>query len=458
MTSTMTLGRARDLLLGLGYVGLVVAVGVGTWLFYNQAFTDRAEVTLTTGTVGNALQKGSDVKLHGVPVGKVSSIDPQPGGAELTLALQPEILDELPATTTARLLPKTLFGERYVALMVPAEPAGGAGEAAAAAPVATAGDSTLRAGDTIVQDTSDEAVELEEVFDELLPVLEAIRPDKLSAMLGELALMLRGNGGPIGDTLAAWGRYLERFNPLTERMADDLAAFGRVAQDYAIAAPDLLDALATMTDTSGTLVDERVQLTEALRTVTSAGDASHGWMLDNSETITVLSRESRDALSAVAPYASQFPCLFRSLRDYVPEMEDQLGKGTDEPGLHVVLNVEESRGRYLAGKDAPRYESDGRPRCPYQPSGTSSSYSPDSPDSPAGPANPEARPGAIPAPPIDFVDRSVRNGLGPANSVEENQLIAEILAPTVGLAPAEFPDWSSLLLGPVLRGTEVELR
>ena len=40
----------------------------------------------------------------------------------------------------------------------------------------------------------------------------------------------------------------------------------------------------------------------------------------------------------------------------------------------------------------------------------------------------------------------------PANSPEENQLIAELIAPTIGSRRRSCPAWSSLLLGPVLRG------
>lgn len=444
----MSLGRVRDALLGLLYVGLVLAVGGGTWLAYHQVFSDRQEITLTTGTIGNALQKGSDVKLNGVPVGKVEAIEPRDGGATLTLSVEPDALDRLPATTTARLLPKTLFGERYVSLVVPDDTGG----------------ETLAEGGAIRQDASAQAVELEELFDELLPVLQAIQPDKLAATLGELTLMLRGNGGRIGETMAAWGSYLGKLNPLTPQMADDLAALGRVAEVYADAAPDLIEALDTMTTTSATLVDQQTQLSDLLANVTVAGDDINGWMVPNSETITVLSRESRRALEAVSPYAVQFPCLLKAMRDYVPVMDRTLGKGTDEPGIHVVLNITPERGRYVLGKDDPSFSTKGRPRCPYQDGSTKPVSSRTTPGG-AG-VDPTADdptaddPAAMPPPPSDRVLRAFaeHGGTGEANSPAENQLIAELMAPTVGMAPADYPRWGSLLVGPLLRGAEVELR
>src|SRR5690606_36842180 len=144
---------------------------------YNQSHIDRVEVTLQADKVGIALQGGSDVKLHGVPVGRVKSITAIADGADVTLALEPDVDVELPSDTVARLLPKTVFGERYVSLN--------------AADLSGPG---LDDGDVILEDSSSEAVELQEVFDELLPMLEAIKPDKLAAALGDTVEMLRGQG------------------------------------------------------------------------------------------------------------------------------------------------------------------------------------------------------------------------------------------------------------------------
>ena len=125
----------------------------------------------------------------------------------ITLALQPDTAEGLPTNTTARLLPKTLFGERYVSLVTPGK--GGC------------------TGDSIRQDLSDESVELEQVFDELLPVLQAVQPEKLSAMLGELSTTLRGRGEQIGDTLTTVGSYLDKLNPQVPQMTEDLEKLGR---------------------------------------------------------------------------------------------------------------------------------------------------------------------------------------------------------------------------------------
>lgn len=455
--------RLGDLALGVAFL-LLVAGGLGVAaLMYGQAFRSHTDVTLLTGTVGNSLQTGSDVKLNGVPVGEVSAVATSPDGASLTLSLEPDVAAGLPAGTVARLLPKTLFGERYVQLVTDG---------------ATTGDG-LADGATIHQDSSDEAVELEEVLDELLPVLQAVQPQKLAATLGELTLALRGQGAGIGESMERWGDYLTRLQPHVPQLVEDLDRLADVAEVYDVAAPDLLTALEDLTVTSRTLAEERTTLDDLYAGVLAASDETRTWLTANESTIVVLADESRAALEAVAPYADQFPCLLASVADFVPVMEEVLGVGTDEPGAHVTLSVAPDRGRYLAGRDAPTYRSGGGPRCPYTPSSRAGASAQGTGAPGAGTpgtgtpgttatGTSSGAPTATPPPPSDLVTSllgpdngpqlGLARGLGDANSPGENQLIAELVAPTQGLAPAAYPGWSSLLLGPSLRGTAVVLR
>lgn len=426
--------RILDVGLGIGYLLLTAGLVAVAVLTYNRAFISSVDVDLRTGPVGNALQKGSDVKLNGVPVGSVAKVSASDDGAVISLALDPDTSDKLPRDTTARLLPKTLFGERYVSLVTSA----------------TGSPEGLSSGDTIEQDMSDESVELEQVFDELLPLLQSIQPEKLSAMLGELSTTLRGRGDDIGDTLTTLGSYLDKLNPQVPQMTEDLDKLGRVAMAYSDAAPDLLDALDSLTTTSATLVEQRSTLSDVYASVITSSDTTRGWVSDNQETIEVLADESRAALEATAPYAKQFPCLLKSARRYIPAMDKVLGKGTDEPGVHVRLNIVESRGKYLAGKDAVKFASGKSARCPYVTGGVGTS-----PASAATGDEPETI-----APPRTTLPSRIAGGagLGQANSPAENQLLAELVAPSQGIAPSDYPDWSSLLLGPSLRGTKVVLK
>jgi phospholipid/cholesterol/gamma-HCH transport system substrate-binding protein len=453
----MSIGRLRDLLLGVLALTMLAGGLTVAYLAYNRALVPHRDVTLRTDVVGNALQVGSDVKLNGVPVGTVAEISATHEGADLTLALDPDTLAKVPDNVVARLLPKTMFGERYVALVPPTAPSS----------------TTLRAGDVIHQDDSAEAAELQQVLDAMLPTLRAIQPEKLSAMLGEFADMLRGQGKDLGDTMVAWSDYVKRLNPEVPQMTADLASLARVADQWNVAAPDLVDALSTMTTSMDTIADEQTQLRDVYASVITSAGTTKDWVADNHDTIVVLSKESRAALQASSPYASQFPCLFRAVANFKPRMEQALGAGTDEPGMHAVLTVMPARSQYLVGEDDVQYtKGTPPPRCPYVTGEVGTSSAKQSADVPAAEVaswprtTSRTRPGRtgepqqIAPPPGANADSYLRalSGLGDANSPGENQLISELVAPTQGIAPADYPDWNSLLLGPTLRNTKVVLK
>jgi phospholipid/cholesterol/gamma-HCH transport system substrate-binding protein len=450
----MNAGRIRDLLLGVLTLALLATGLVVAYLSYSRALIPHRDVTLSTDVVGNALQVGSDVKLNGVPVGSVTEISATDDGADLRLALDPATLDKVPDNVVARLLPKTMFGERYVALVLPPDPSS----------------STLQAGDVIHQDASAEAAELQQVLDELLPVLQAIQPEKLSAMLSEFSEMLRGQGQDLGDAMVEWSHYVEKLTPHVPAMSEDLDRLARVADQWNVAAPDLVDALSTMTTSMQTLVDEQVQLRDVYASVISSADTTQGWVAANHDTIEILSRKSRAALRATSPYASEFPCLFRAVANFKPRMDKALGKGTDEPGIHGVLTVLPARSKYLVGTDDVHYtKGDPPPRCPYVTGEVGTEAARQSADTSAAqmaawPQVPVTAEGDEPAqigPPRGSGAESYLGalaGLGDVNSPGENQLIAELVAPTQGMAPSDYPTWNSLLLGPTLRNTKVVLK
>ena len=254
------------------------------------------------------------------------------------------------------------------------------------------------------------------MFDNLLPLLDDIQPAQLSATLNAVATALQGRGAELGSTLVTLDAYLKRLNPQLPALNNDLHNLVKVSQAYNEAAPDLLQALTELTVTTRTVADQQNQLSSLYSTTTGAAEVTTAFLERNQSTIIRLAADSRGTLTLLGTYSSEFPCTLRTLADFVPEMDKALGKGTDEPGLHVDLTSAPSRGAYLPGKDTPRYDATGGPAC------YSTPYT------------------------------------GQPNTPQENALINELLAPQAGTQPAALPSWSSLLVGPVLRGTEVDVK
>ncbi|MBD0710170.1 MULTISPECIES: MCE family protein [unclassified Streptomyces] len=391
--------------------GLAVAV-------YDKRFTDSDPVVVETGDVGNEMHLGAEVKLRGVVIGEVRAIDAIDGGARLTLAMRPGTLSHVPSDVRAQMLPTTLFGERFVALVPPAAPSG----------------RPLDPGAVIPEDRSSNAVELQQVLDNVLPLLTAVQPQKLSATLSAVSQALEGRGDKLGETLARLDAHLTRFNPQLPALTRDLKELVKVSHLYADAAPDIVTALTDFTTTSGTLAEQEAALADTLGATTRTSQDLTAFLRQNKDNIIRLSATGRPTLDLLAEYSPSFPCTLRTLAQFVPAMDKALGKGTDKPGLHVEVSTVPSRGAYVPGRDKPSYGSGGGPNCypvPYL----------------GAPAAPAARASA-----------ATDQDLGPANSPQENDLVTELLAPAAGKRPGDLPDWSSLLAGPAFRGAEVTLR
>ncbi|MER8232416.1 MCE family protein [Streptomyces sp. NPDC101490] len=385
---------------------------------YDKKFTDSDPITVETGSIGNEMHLGAEVKLRGVVIGEVRAIDAIDGGARLTLAMKPGTLSHVPSDVRAQMLPTTLFGERFVALVPPGDTSAG----------------TLDPGAVIPEDRSSNAVELQQVLDNVLPLLTAVQPQKLSATLSAVSQALEGRGDKLGETLDRLDAHLTRFNPHLPALTRDLKELVKVSHIYADAAPDIVTALTDFTTTSGTLAEQEAALAGTLGATTRTSEDLTAFLRQNKNNIIRLSATSRPTLELLAEYSPAFPCTLRTLAQFVPAMDKALGKGTDRPGLHVEVTTVPSRGAYVPGRDKPSYTSGGGPACypvPYL---------------------------GVPAAPAARASAAADQNLGPANSAQENDLVNELLAPAAKKQPGELPDWSSLLAGPAFRGAEVTLR
>src|SRR5439155_5031383 len=110
-------------LLGLVLLAVVAGLIALSVAIYDQTFTKVVLVKLETDHTGNQLLPHSDVKERGIIVGEVRSISSHGDGATITMALNPGKAKAIKNYYVAQLLPKTLFGERYVSLMTSANAA-----------------------------------------------------------------------------------------------------------------------------------------------------------------------------------------------------------------------------------------------------------------------------------------------------------------------------------------------
>jgi len=190
--------------LGIAFLAMLLGFGWLTYAIYNKQFVDFVPAQVRTSSIGLQLSERADVKLRGVVVGEVRTIEVVDEGAVLNLALIPDRVDDIPEDVSALIVPKTLFGEKYVALQMPSEPS--------SEPLPPNG----------VIEQAKIPIEVEEVLTDVYPLLQAVRPADLSATLNAFATALEGRGDRIGDNFVRLNGYLTKFNPLVPAMVDDL--------------------------------------------------------------------------------------------------------------------------------------------------------------------------------------------------------------------------------------------
>lgn len=455
--SVFSRSQVRFQLLGLAFLLVSALFITGSIGMYRKAFTDSVPVLLRTDHVGNQLRDGADVKLRGVVVGEVDAIRAKGDAAELSLAMDPAELGRVPAAVSARLLPKTLFGERYVSLQAPPRPTG----------------DHLAEGAVIGQDRSSAALEIEQALDHLMPLLRTLQPQKVSATLTSLAQALDGRGEQLGDTAVQLGEYLREINPSLPDLEADTRALSAVADAYADAGPDLLESMSELSTTSRTLVDERQQLAALVRNV-GATSANLGEFLEiNQENVVDLVATSRPTMELLAKYAPQYPCMFEQMADQIEPGNRTMGQGQENPHMgRLTIEFTQNRGKYEPGVDTPEYSDDRGPRC-YDKASPEDLFPQYPPGGPVedGSANPPGAPkewGVDTFAPQNFSGAGTTPAsAGPdasggvplvAGSPEESRLVTALTSHATGQRPDDVPGWGSLLLAPAFRGTEVVLR
>ncbi|TQN41327.1 virulence factor Mce-like protein [Blastococcus colisei] len=458
----MTGSRAKVIrvrLQGLAFL-VVLAMLLGLSVAaYKKAFTEVARVTLETDTAGNQLQEASDVKVRGVIVGDVREVSADADGATIELAIKPEYLEQIPADVSARLLPKTLFGERYVSLVLDEAPA----------------QERLADGDVIGQDRSSNAIELQRVIDDTLPLLQAVRPDDLAFTLGAVADALRGRGDDLGANLAATGKYFGEINTVLPQLQADISGLADFAETYEGAADDLLAVLDNLVITNTTVVDQEEQLRRTFTVGASSANVTAGFLEVNERNLISLAETSRPVLGLFAEYSPVYPCLLEGLARSVPRIGETFGQDGD-PALN--LNIQFTfppRNPYQPG-DQPIYADTAPPDCrglddidgeiaqaqageyycPYPPDdGVDSVESAERPE-PAcyeGGADDGGNPDNVPG---ARAGESLPDVL--AGSTAELDFVRSILAFQSGVRPTDVSDLGAATLAPILRGKSVMLR
>lgn len=162
----MTDSGGKKKLAALVLVAGLLAIIAFSLAMFNGAFTESTPVTVTSDRAGLVMEPDAKVKLLGVEVGRVGSVEHVTGGAELKLDMYPDMMSLIPSNAAVEIKSTTVFGAKYVNFVMPEDPA----------------TTHLEPGAVIASDNV--TVEFNSVFQHLTDVLDQIEPEKLNATLG----------------------------------------------------------------------------------------------------------------------------------------------------------------------------------------------------------------------------------------------------------------------------------
>ena len=284
----------------LGAIGMLVVAALSgvVVLAYQQAFTPAVRATVIAGRAGLLMSPGADVTLYGVTVGRVTSIAPAGGQARLAIALDPGQVAHIPANVRASIAEPTVFGPKYLSLVVPARPAA----------------ERVQAGEVIEPTAA--PTEVNTVFASLVTLLNSIHPAKLSATLGAISTALQGRGSQLGSFIDELNSYLREFNPSLPALSADLTTAPGVLRTYARAAPALVATLDNLRVSSRTLVSQQAQLDAFLLDLSGFSGNATRFLAGNERGLIRTLATLVPTTGLLAAYSPEFGCLFASGNEY----------------------------------------------------------------------------------------------------------------------------------------------
>jgi phospholipid/cholesterol/gamma-HCH transport system substrate-binding protein len=327
-------------LAGLATVVLIFAVFAVSVGLFRGDFTTSVPVTVVSPRAGLVMNPDAKVKLRGVQVGKVASIESLPNGdAALHLAMSPSQLRFIPANVRVEITSSTVFGAKFVDLVPPAEPSA----------------QRLRAGQTL--DSKHVMVEINTVFQQLTSLLSKIEPEKLNETLGALASAFNGRGAKLGQTLSDFDAFLVKIDPSRPALSHDLAIAPTVLNAYADAAPDLVRTADNATRISRTIVDEQHNLDALLISTIGLADIGNQVLGDNRQRLSDVVHLLLPTTDLLSEYHEALRCGIKALNVWY---EQPLNK---DPGITLLTGFEFGAERYRYPGDLPRVAAKGGPQC-----------------------------------------------------------------------------------------------
>jgi len=324
------MGSAGRALAGLATVTVLGLICVLAVTLFRGDWAETVPVTVISDRAGLVMNPDAKVRIRGVQVGQVSSIESLPNGdAALHLSMNKSDMHLIPAGVTVDIASSTVFGAKYVQMVPPDGASTG----------------TLQPGQTI--QSQHVTVEINTVFQQLVGLLDKIDPAKLNETLGAVATAFDGRGEKFGQAMVDFDTLLAKLDPSLPNLSHDIEAAGPTLNAYGDAAPDLVSILDNTTKFSKTVVAEQKNLDAFLLSTIGLADTGNEVLGDNTKGLTDVLHALVPTSDLLARYHETVTCGIGGLIPFV--------KGVPQyPGILVSSGLTLGVERYRYPRDLPK--------------------------------------------------------------------------------------------------------
>lgn len=316
-----------------GLATIVILAGIVFFAIgmFRGGFGTTVPVTVVSERAGLVMNPEAKVKMRGVQVGQVESIETRAdGNAVLHLAMDPDQIRDIPGNVNVDITSSTVFGAKFIELVAPDDPS-----------------STSLAKGQIL-DADHVTVETNTLFQQLTSVLKAVDPVKLNQTLAAVSGALNGRGEKLGQTVTDLKGLLVTLNPSLDNISRDLEVSPVALNAYADSAQSLVDILDNTVKVSNTLVDQEDNLDAFLVSAIGLADTGQDVVGTNRQPLTDVLHMLAPTTALLSQYQENLSCGLRALSPFIH------GAPQPRPGATTTSSFTLGAERYRYPDDLPK--------------------------------------------------------------------------------------------------------
>lgn len=264
-------GAGRVAIIAFAAAAVVIAAVFGGGAAFGNSSGSMKLTAYFAQTIG--LYEGSTVRILGVPVGKITKIQPQ--GTRVKVVMEYDGSHPVPANAGAVIIPPSIVSDRYVELT----------------PAYTGG-AKLADNATIPESRTAIPLELDQIFGNINQLNEALGPNgankngALSRLVDVGAANLQGNGDKLHTALQNFSQAISTLSGHKGDLFGTLTNLQKFTTNLASHDTDVRKLNADLAQVSTILAGNRQELDAALRNLAVALGQIGSFVRDNRSTLT----------------------------------------------------------------------------------------------------------------------------------------------------------------------------